>query len=93
MNTGLKTVFLVIGFLLIILGFFMIIPYIVEITIGDKTHTFLLSSIFSIFIGSLMVISNQTEDRMLNIKQAFMMTTFSWVAIHCLLLFHSCTLP
>ncbi|NCW79845.1 MAG: TrkH family potassium uptake protein [Pelagibacteraceae bacterium] len=81
MNTGLKTVFLVIGFLLIILGFFMIIPYIVEITIGDKTHTFLLSSIFSIFIGSLMVISNQTEDRMLNIKQAFMMTTFSWVAI------------
>jgi trk system potassium uptake protein TrkH len=81
MNTGLKTVFLVIGFLLIILGFFMIIPYIVEITIGDKTHTFLFSSIFSIFIGSLMVISNQTEDKMLNIKQAFMMTTFSWVAI------------
>ncbi len=81
MNTGLKTVFLVIGFLLIILGFFMIIPYIVEITIGDKTHTFVFSSICSMFIGSLMVISIRTEDKMLNIKQAFMMTTFSWVAI------------
>ena len=51
MNTGLKTVFLVIGFLLIILGFFMIIPYIVEITIGDKTHTFLLSSIFPFLLA------------------------------------------
>ncbi len=47
-----KTVFLVIGALLIILGLFMLIPYMVEITIGDKSHNFLFWSIFSIFIGS-----------------------------------------
>lgn len=81
MNTGLKTVFLVIGFLLIILGLFMIIPYVVEMTMGDKSHTFLFSSIFSIFIGSLMLISNQSDNKTLNVKQAFMMTTFAWIAI------------
>ena len=51
MKDGTKTVFLVIGALLIILGLFMLIPYLVEITIGDKSHNFLFWSFFSIFRG------------------------------------------
>ena len=81
MKDGTKTVFLVIGALLIILGLFMLIPYLVEITIGDKSHNFLFWSFFSIFIGFLLLITNQTEEKSLNIKQAFMMTSFSWIAI------------
>ena len=75
MKDGTKTVFLVIGALLIILGLFMLIPYLVEITIGDKSHNFLFWSFFSIFIGFLLLITNQTEEKSLNIKQAFMMTS------------------
>ena len=81
MKDGTKTVFLVIGALLIILGLSMLIPYFVEITIGDKSHNFLFWSIFSIFIGYLLLITNQTEQKNLNIKQAFMMTSLSWIAI------------
>ena len=81
MKDGTKTVFLVIGALLIILGLFMLIPYLIEITIGDKSHNFLFWSFFSIFIGFLLLITNQTEEKSLNIKQAFMMTSFSWIAI------------
>ena len=81
MKDGTKTVFLVIGALLIILGLFMLIPYLVEITIGDKSHNFLFWSFFSIFIGYLLLITCQTEEKTLNIKQAFMMTSFSWIAV------------
>ena len=81
MKDGTKTVFLFIGALLIILGLFMLIPYLVEITIGDKSHNFLFWSFFSIFIGFLLLVTNQTEEKSLNIKQAFMMTSFSWIAI------------
>ena len=81
MKDGTKTVFLVIGALLIILGLFMLIPYVVEITIGDKSHNFLFWSFFSIFIGYLLLVSNQTERKVLNIKEAFMMTSFSWIAV------------
>ncbi len=81
MKDGTKTVFLVIGALLIILGLFMLIPYLVEITIGDKSHNFLFWSFFSIFIGYLLLVSNQTERKVLNIKEAFMMTSFSWIAV------------
>jgi len=81
MKDGTKTVFLVIGALLIILGLFMLIPYLVEITIGDKSHNFLFWSFFSIFIGYLLLITCNTEQKTLNIKQAFMMTSFSWIAV------------
>ena len=81
MKDGTKTVFLAIGALLIILGLFMLIPYIVELTIGDKSHNFLFWSVFTIFIGYLLLVTNQTEHKSLNIKQAFMMTSFSWIAI------------
>ena len=81
MKDGTKTVFLVIGALLIILGLFMLIPYLVEITIGDKSHNFLFWSFFSIFIGYLLLITNQTKEKQLNIRQAFMMTSFSWVTM------------
>ena len=81
MKDGTKTVFFAIGVLLIILGLFMLIPYIVELTIGDKSHNFLFWSVFTIFIGYLLLVTNQTEHKSLNIKQAFMMTSFSWIAI------------
>ncbi|MCI5054433.1 MAG: TrkH family potassium uptake protein [Pelagibacteraceae bacterium] len=81
MNSGLKTTFLIIGYLIIILSGFMIIPHIVEMTIGDKSQHFLVTGILSAFIGTLLVLISQTKDRSLNVQQAFLMTNLAWLSI------------
>ena len=81
MNSGLKTTFLIIGYLIIILSGFMIVPHIVEITIGDKSQHFLVTGILSAFIGTLLVLISQTKDRSLNVQQAFLMTNLAWLSI------------
>ncbi len=81
MNSGLKTTFLIIGYLIIILSGFMMIPHIVEITIGDKSQHFLVTGILSAFIGTLLVLISQTKDRSLNVQQAFLMTNLAWLSI------------
>ncbi|MBL61217.1 MAG: potassium transporter TrkH [Candidatus Pelagibacter sp.] len=81
MNSGLKTTFLIIGYLIIILSIFMIIPHIIEITIGDKSQHFLVTAILSAFIGTLLVLISQTKNRSLNVQQAFLMTNLAWLSI------------
>jgi trk system potassium uptake protein TrkH len=81
MNSGIKTTFLIIGYLIIILSIFMLIPHIVEMTIGNKSQHFLVTGILTAFIGTLLVITNKTEERSLNIQQAFLMTNLAWFSI------------
>ena len=81
MNSGLKTTFLINGYLIIILSIFMIIPHIVEITIGDKSQHFLVTGILSAFVGTLLILISQTKDRSLNVQQAFLMTNLAWLSI------------
>ncbi len=81
MNSGIKTTFLIIGYLIIILSIFMIIPHVVEMTIGNKSQHFLVTSILTAFIGTLLVITNKTDERTLNIQQAFLMTNLAWFSI------------
>ena len=76
-----KTVFLIIGILLIILGLFMLVPYGVQIFYKENSHSFLSSSFVTIFIGGLLVLSNLQEKYELSLKQTFLFTTFSWLAI------------
>ncbi|HJO76556.1 MAG TPA: potassium transporter TrkH, partial [Pelagibacteraceae bacterium] len=69
--TNYKTVFFVLGILLIILGFFMIVPIIVQLIYDDGFDgTFVYSSIVTIFIGILFLLSNLDQDRKLNLQQA-----------------------
>ena len=76
-----KTVFFAIGILLIILGVFMLIPFIVQLIYDEKNSTFLSSATVTVFIGILLILSNLEESRKLNLQQAFLLTTLSWLSI------------
>ena len=76
-----KTVFFAIGILLIILGVFMLIPFIVEFIYDEENSTFLSSSALTTFIGILLILTNLEENRKLNLQQAFLLTTLSWLSI------------
>jgi len=76
-----KTVFFAIGVLLITLGVFMLIPFIVQFIYDEKNSTFLSSASITIFIGILLVLSNLEENKKLNLQQAFLLTTLSWLSI------------
>ena len=76
-----KTVFFAIGILLIILGTAMLIPFFTQFLYDEKNSTFLSSAAVTIFIGILLVLTNLEENRKLNLQQAFLLTTFSWIAI------------
>ena len=76
-----KTVFFAIGILLIILGAFMLIPFIVEFIYDEENSTFLSSSALTTFMGILLILTNLEENRKLNLQQAFLLTTLSWLSI------------
>jgi trk system potassium uptake protein TrkH len=79
--TSNKTVFFIIGTLLIILGFFMLIPYGVQILYKENSHSFLSSSFITILIGTMFVLANLQEKYQLNLKQTFLFSTFTWIAV------------
>jgi trk system potassium uptake protein TrkH len=79
--TSNKTIFFIIGTLLIILGFFMLIPYGVQLFYKENSHSFLSSSFITIFVGVLFVLANLQEKYQLNLKQTFLFSTFTWIAV------------
>ena len=76
-----KTVFFAIGVLLIILGVFMLVPFFVQFLYDEKNSAFLSSASVTAFIGILLVLTNLEENRKLNLQQAFLLTTLSWLSI------------
>ena len=76
-----KTVFFAIGVLLITLGAFMLIPFVIGLIFDEKNITFLSSAFITIFIGILLVLTHLEENRKLNLQQAFLLTTLSWLSI------------
>ncbi len=79
--TSNKTVFFIIGILLVILGIFMMIPYGIQLIYNEDSNSFLASSIITIFIGILTVLSNLKKEKQLNLQQAFLFSTLAWFAI------------
>jgi len=79
--TSNKTVFFIIGNLLIILGIFMLLPYWVQILYKEDSHSFLSSSFITIFMGALFMLANLQEKYQLNLKQTFLFSTFAWISI------------
>ena len=76
-----KTVFFAIGVLLLILGAFMLIPFFIQFIYNENNSTFLSSASVTAFIGVLLILTNLEENRKLNLQQAFLLTTLSWVSI------------
>ena len=76
-----KTVFFAIGVLLIILGVFMLIPFFLQYIYNEESSSFLSSASLTVFIGILLMLTNLEENRKLNLQQAFVLTTLSWLSI------------
>ncbi len=76
-----KTVFFIIGILLVILGIFMLIPYSVQLIYNENDNSFLSSSIITIFIGILTILASLKKEKQLNLRQAFLFSTLAWLSI------------
>ena len=76
-----KTVFFTLGMLQIILGIFMIIPIVIQYVYGEFDSSFVIASIITLVFGILFVISNLDYDKKINLHQAFLLTSLSWITI------------
>ena len=79
--TSNKTVFFIVGILLIILGIFMMVPYAVQLIYNENSNSFFSSSTITIFIGILIVLSSLKKESQLNLQQAFLFSTLAWLSM------------
>ena len=76
-----KTVFFTLGILQIILGIFMIIPIITQVIYGEFDSSFVIALIITFVFGILFLISNLDHDKKINLQQAFLLTSLSWISV------------
>ena len=79
--TSNKTVFFLIGVLLIVLGLSMLAPYSMQVIYNENSHSFISSSFVTIFIGILCILANLEKDLKLNLRQTFLFSTLAWVTV------------
>ena len=79
--TNYKTVFFTLGILQIILGIFMLIPIIIQYLYNEVDSSFFGASIVTIIFGTLFFLSNLDHEKKLNLQQAFLLTSLSWLSI------------
>ena len=76
-----KTVFFLIGILLIVLGASMLAPYSIQVIYTENSHSFISSSFVTIFIGILFVLANLEKEFKLNLRQTFLFSTLAWLMV------------
>ena len=76
-----KTVFFTLGLLQIILGISMIIPILAQIIYDEVDSGFIGSGIITVVFGMLFFLSNLNHERKINLQQAFLLTSLSWLSI------------
>ena len=76
-----KTVFFLIGILLIVLGASMLAPYLIQVMYEENSHSFVSSSFVTIFIGVLFVLANLEKEFKLNLRQTFLFSTLAWFMV------------
>ena len=76
-----KTVFFLIGILLIVLGLSMLAPYALQVILEEGSHTFISASFVTIFIGVLFVLANLEKEFKLNLRQTFLFSSLAWVMV------------
>jgi len=59
----------------------MLITFFTQFIYGEENNTFLSSALVTAFIGILLVLTNLEENKKLNLQQAFLLTTLSWLSI------------
>ncbi len=76
-----KTVFFMIGVLLIVLGISMLVPYSMQLMYNENSHSFVSSSFVTIFIGVLFVLANLEREFRLSLRQTFLFSTLAWFMV------------
>ena len=77
-----QPVLYVIGYLLSALSIVLCIPAAVDAFYGDNQwQSFTFSSLISLFFGIILILANKSDNFSINLKQAFLLTTLSWVFI------------
>ena len=76
-----KTVFFLIGILLIVLGAFMLAPYTLQIIFDEGSHSFISASFVTIFIGILFILANLEKEFKLNLRQTFLFSSLAWIMV------------
>ena len=76
-----KTVFFLIGILLIVLGASMLAPYSIQVMYEENSHSFVSSSFVTIFIGILFILANLEKEFKLNLRQTFLFSTLAWLMV------------
>ena len=76
-----KTVFFLIGILLIVLGGSMLAPYALQVILKEGSHSFISSSFVTIFIGVLFVLANLEKEFKLNLRQTFLFSSLAWFMV------------
>ncbi len=76
-----KTVFFLIGILLIVLGASMLAPYALQIIFDEGSHSFISASFVTIFIGVLFILANLEKEFRLNLRQTFLFSSLAWIMV------------
>ncbi len=77
-----RPIFLVIGILLCALSIGMVIPAIVDAFVGNTDwQIFAISSGVTLFVGGAMTLTSRSGGLRLSVRQAFIMTTLSWISL------------
>ena len=76
-----KTVFFLIGILLIVLGTSMLAPYMLQVIFKEGSHSFISASFVTIFIGVLFILANLEREFKLNLRQTFLFSSLAWVMV------------
>lgn len=72
----------IIGALLAILGLAMLIPAIIDLTVGHNDwQVFSVGALLAMFIGGALFLSNRGSISHLSIREAFLLTTVLWIAM------------
>ena len=80
-----RPVLFVLGILVLLLGLVMLIPAAIDFLAGDPTwKAFISSFLISIFVGGTLILANRGEIRSLNLRQAFLLTSTSWLVLAAL---------
>lgn len=80
---NIRPILLALGTILSILAAFMLIPALVDAMSGNADwQAFLISAFFTAFVGVAMILTNMGDKSSdLNLKQAFILTTSTWVLV------------
>ncbi|MEX2616909.1 MAG: TrkH family potassium uptake protein [Alphaproteobacteria bacterium] len=77
-----RPVLFVIGILVSTIAVAMFVPAAADIAVGnDEWQVFAGAAALTLFIGIMMVVMNRSERRNLSLRQAFVLTTLSWLVM------------